>query len=131
MGAIVVDHWVDRPVEIDDHQLHVVDRPFDQGRQVAETIAAHSGTTDLTVEDITVGLSNENDVDAIRHPLELAGLPTRYAAGRPMSESPPVTLLASLSQLAQHRRVANLAALLRHPDVLAWLHSAVRILPIG
>jgi ATP-dependent helicase/nuclease subunit B len=124
LGAIVVDHWVDRPVGIDDHQLHVVDRPFDQGRQVAETIAAHSGTTDLTVEDITVGLSNENDVDAIRHPLELAGLPTRYAAGRPMSESPPVTLLVTLAQLAQHRRVADLAALLRHPDVLAWLHAA-------
>jgi hypothetical protein len=124
LGAIIVDPWMERPLKIDDDRLRVVDRPFDQGRQAAVVIEAHAAATDLTVEDITVGLGDENDVDAIRRPLELAGLPTRYAAGRPMSESPPVVLLAALAQLAEHRRVADLSALLRHPDVLAWLHSA-------
>ena len=35
LGAIIIDGWLDRPIEIDDHRLHVVDRPFDQGRQAA------------------------------------------------------------------------------------------------
>ena len=129
LGAIIVDSWFDRQIEIPDDRLHVVDRPFDQGRQAAVLIDAHSrpetpgAPQTLTVEDITIGLGDEGDVDAIRRPLELAGLPTRYAAGHPMSQSPPVVLLATLAQLAERRRLRDLSALLRHADVLAWLHT--------
>ena len=129
LGTLIVDEWFDRPIDIDEDRLHIVDRPFDQGRQAAVVIDAHArpktpgAPHSLTVEDITIGLGDESDVDAIRRPLELAGLRTRYAAGRPMSQSSPVVLLAALAKLAKHRRLSDLSDLLRHSDVETWLHT--------
>ena len=126
LGALEVDAWHDRHVDIPDGCVHTVERPFDQGRQAAACLAdiAASDDGDLSIEDITIGLGNESDVGAVRHALGLAGLPTRYAAGRPMAAAAPVSFLAALAQLAESGRTRDLADLLRHPDVEDYLHAA-------
>jgi ATP-dependent helicase/nuclease subunit B len=128
LGAVLVEPWLERQIDITDERLRIVDRPFDQGHEAAAIIDQRAElSTDanrLSVEDITVGLGDEGDVDAIRRPLELSGLPVRFAAGRPMLQTPPALFLAALSQLAAHRRFRDLSDLLRHPDVGLWLHNA-------
>ena len=126
LGLFEVDAWHDRHVEIPDSCFHVVDRPFDQGRQAAACLfdSAEDHDGHVSIDDITVGLGDESDVDAIRHALRLAGLPTRYAAGRPMATAAPVSFLAALAQLVESRRTRDLAGLLRHPDIEDYLRAA-------
>ena len=129
LGTLIVDEWSDRPIDIDEDRLHIVDSPFDQGRQAAVVIDSDArpetleAPPRLSVEDITIGLGDEGDVDATRRPLELAGVPVRYAAGRPMSTSPPVVFLLALAQLADRCRLRDLSDLLHHPDVETWLQT--------
>jgi ATP-dependent helicase/nuclease subunit B len=126
LGALLVDAWHNQHIDVCDDRVHVVERPFDQGRQAVSCLAAMSSGSDpgLTADDITVGLGDEADVDAIRQALELSELPTRYAVGRPMSTTGPVRFLEGLARLADRHRFRDLADLLRHTDLEDYLHRA-------
>ena len=125
LGALEVDTWHDGHLDIGEDHVHAVERPFDQGRQAVACLADAAGQagSHVSVEDITVGLGDEADVDAVRHALELAGLPTRYAAGRPVAAAAPISFLAALALLAENCRTRDLANLIRHPDVEDYLHA--------
>lgn len=122
-GSLTPAYWSARRLAIIDEMIRFVDRPSDQAAAVVEAIAAVAPAH--AADEVTVGLGDEKMAGPIRRTLELAGLPTRYAAGRPMGQSRPALLLGSLGRFVNQRRFDDLAALLRHPDVERYVQRAM------
>lgn len=120
-GGLVESYWIDRPPQIDDASLTFADRPADQALCVLDAIGAWTNEQATTADDITVGLGDASMGEAVARTLDLAGVPVRLAAGRPIAGSRPVLLLRALGEFATGLRFDKLAALLRHPDAEAHL----------
>ncbi|MEX0745435.1 MAG: PD-(D/E)XK nuclease family protein [Phycisphaeraceae bacterium] len=127
-GSLRTDYWQHRHVDLADADLHIADRPNDQARELVRLLTERSGQR-YTVDQITVGLGDERQAGVVRRGLELAGVPTRYAAGKPLAQSRPAMLLASLGRLVGQRRFDDLAELLRHPDVEQYVSHHLRDAP--
>lgn len=120
-GGLVTEYWADQAVDLSD--LRFVDQPRDQAielvRILAEVVEKFPGGVEA--QDVTVGLGDEAAAGALGRAVALAGTPTRAAAGRPLRASPAVVLLATLGCYANTQNFADLAALVRHPDLAGVL----------
>ncbi|MEM9882721.1 MAG: PD-(D/E)XK nuclease family protein [Planctomycetota bacterium] len=116
-GGLVSGYWAKRAVELED--VRFVDRPRDQAAGVVSALAGLP--EDAGATDVCVGLGDETAGPAIGRSLRLAGAAARPATGTWLRDSGPAVLLALLSRLAEGRRFADLAALVRHPAAGAWL----------
>ena len=121
MGKLVASYWCDRPLVFDDSALVFVDRPSDQASAVLSAIDAWSQAGNVSADMITVGLGDTSLNGPVARTLELAGLPVRSAMGKPIGRSRPVMLLEALATFANGLRFDKLAALLRHPDMEAYI----------
>ncbi|MEE9212384.1 MAG: PD-(D/E)XK nuclease family protein [Phycisphaeraceae bacterium] len=125
LGALRVDRWLDRNVDLPPECIRVVDRPRDQAYTVLHALADlgqhDNGSPTIScpygASQITVGLGDEAMAPMVHRTLELAGLPAHSGFGQPLSLSRPALLLATLGRYATARRFDDFAALLRHPDV--------------
>jgi ATP-dependent helicase/nuclease subunit B len=120
VGVLLTQAWSGRAVTIADEQLSVVDAPRDQAQQVVRELERHGSS--FAADQITVGLGDEAQAGAIARTLELAGLPARSAIGMPLAVSAPLRLLMALGRFVGSRRFDDLAALLRHPDIEAFVN---------
>ena len=136
LGCIVANHWANKPVDIPDDRIRMVDRSSDLGAEVIDAIHTDAadpvgplprGQSDtgsgLNADQITVGLGDESDGPMILRAIELAAHPARLAQGTGIDRTTPVTLLAALARFVNDRRFDDFAALLRHPDIEAFLVS--------
>lgn len=113
LGGLVVEYWQDQPVKIAD--LKFVDQPRDQAIELVRVLG---GLPDGTAaDDVTVGLGDEDAAGTLGRAIELAGTPARAAAGRALLKASPVVLLDTLGRYADRQQFADLAALVRHPDL--------------
>ncbi|MEM6458842.1 MAG: PD-(D/E)XK nuclease family protein [Planctomycetota bacterium] len=116
-GGLAAGYWAGRPVELGD--VRFVDRPRDQA---AGVVSALAGLPDAAAAaDVCVGLGDESAGPAIGRALGLAGAAARTATGKLLRDSGPAVWLALLGRLAEGRRFADLAALVRHPAAGVWL----------
>src|SRR5690606_12855483 len=99
-GAIIVESWRDRPLDLPDAMIRVVDQPRDQACAVLRAISQLNESQPFAADEITVGLGDEMLAPTIERTLELAGVPVHRAAGRDTSLSPPVLLLAAMARFA-------------------------------
>jgi len=113
LGGLVVDYWQDQTIDIAD--LRFADQPRDQAIELVRVLSELPDGT--AAEDVTIGLGDEDAAGALGRAIELAGSPARPAAGRPVWQSAPVVLLDTLGRYAARRQFADLAALVRHPDL--------------
>ncbi|MEX0744195.1 MAG: PD-(D/E)XK nuclease family protein, partial [Phycisphaeraceae bacterium] len=123
-GVLVSDYWQRQPAPLRDEMLRFVDRPTDQAREVVRLLAERA-VDRYKLDQITVGLGDEKQAGVVRRALELADLPTRYAAGKPLGQARPASYLSVLSRFASRRRFDDLAELLRHPDVERYVAAGV------
>ncbi|MEM6853115.1 MAG: PD-(D/E)XK nuclease family protein [Planctomycetota bacterium] len=114
LGGLVVEYWQEQSAEIAD--LRFVDQPRDQAVELVRVLSALPETT--SAEDVTVGLGDEEAAGSLGRAIALAGTPARAAAGSSVLRSAPVVLLETLGRYAAQQRFADLAALVRHPDML-------------
>jgi ATP-dependent helicase/nuclease subunit B len=115
LGVIRPERWEDRPLRIPRENLRVVNRPGDQGRVLLEHLRSLEGA--FAPEEITVGVPDESLVPAISGVLEEAGVPARYAGGRPLHRTAPWRLLQGVADLLDGWSYDAFASLLRHPAV--------------
>jgi ATP-dependent helicase/nuclease subunit B len=120
-GCLVPDRWQEAPIDIRPEQLRVVEGPADQAEAVVATIAGYGGQ--YRADQIVVGVLDEQLVPHLLRRLQRAHLPARWVVGKTLRETAPYRLLAAVSALVQRGRFAELAALVRHPDVASWLES--------
>ncbi|HHX39466.1 MAG TPA: hypothetical protein GX715_05825, partial [Armatimonadetes bacterium] len=124
LGCLVADYWIEQHVPIPDSALRIVDRPVDQTLALLDALAELEGTR--TPEEITVGVGDEKLAPALERALRLSGLPVRSTLGRPLTATRPALLLAALRDYLAERRAEDFAALLRHPDLEAYLYRRAK-----
>ena len=127
LGCFNADYWAVRPLNLDRDTVVVVDRPRDQATAALRVIADAS---QHTADEITIGLGDEALGPMLRRTLDLARVPARLPTGRAVSQTAPALLLATLSRFAQRRRLDDLAAALRHPDVEQYADRDALDLPL-
>lgn len=121
LGVLLVDRWHDRPIDLPESVLHVVDRPGDQAEQVLRCIEALEPVGTYSPDQITVGIGEAGLGRTIQRTLELGGIPARRATGTAMSQARPLTLLCALGQYGAAGRFDDFSALLRHIDMKSYL----------
>jgi ATP-dependent helicase/nuclease subunit B len=125
LGGMRPAYWLDQRVELPEAAIRFVDRPVDQAGEVVATLADTAGADGVVAVDrVTVAMGDPQQASVIKRTLELAGVPARYGPGRPATRSRPATLLGALGRFFDGVRFADLADLLRHPDLDAFLRRA-------
>ncbi|HUY90929.1 MAG TPA: PD-(D/E)XK nuclease family protein [Pirellulales bacterium] len=124
LGALVPEAWLDASIELADEQIVVVEGPADQAEAVGAAIAGYESR--YSAEEITIGVPDARVAPHLEQRLEQFSLPCRYADGLPLRQSGPYRLLAAVADYLEGGAFADLAALVRHPDLEAWLDARLR-----
>lgn len=120
-GCLVPSAWLEASIPLRDEQLCQVDGPVDQAEAVTDWLASLGGR--YSKEDVVIGVPDESVVLQLQRQLEQAGLRSRWVEGFRMGETAPYRLLQAAVSFAGKRLYEDLAALVRHPDLEAWLQS--------
>ncbi len=124
-GCVVCSEWCETGIDLVDEQIEQADDPTSQGDAVIRAIAAYDGR--YAPDEITVGVVDEALTSPIEQRLTECNLRSRYGAGVPLSRTPPLRLLSAAAEFLDDRRYPGFAALVRHPDVAAWLDGKFRV----
>ncbi len=129
-GCLVLDEWQNATLAIKTDQVSIVEGPLEQADAVVRTIAAYDGC--YRSDEITIGVCDDRLVPHIEQQLSQSDLPSRWAAGKPIGQTAPYRLLEAIANYVDQAELCNngsagrfndLAALVRHPDVFAWLNQ--------
>jgi ATP-dependent helicase/nuclease subunit B len=123
MGCLQTDFWQEYPLPLADSQIHIEDKPSDQATAIVEITKLLSAVPD---ECIVIGLGDEALGPVIERSLEWSGRRARRAINRTLADSAPLRLLSLLAQYSQGTQAEVFAALIRHPDMQAWLNLHVQ-----
>ncbi|MDP2498252.1 MAG: PD-(D/E)XK nuclease family protein [Candidatus Palauibacterales bacterium] len=113
LGAVRPDPWVERELVLP--ELTVCGRPPEQADAALSALAGDGRP--LAPDEVTVGVPNDEVAPHLAERLGELGVPHRDAAGTPLPETAPYRLLEATAAYLDGRRFADLAALVRHPDV--------------
>lgn len=117
-GCLDAVRWRERRVAVPDAALAVADRP---GDQAALALEALSTLGDAATGDIAIAAPDEAVVPYLREWLEGARLPAHWAGGVATSRTSPYRLLGAVADYLETGGWEEFAALVRHPEVEAWL----------
>jgi ATP-dependent helicase/nuclease subunit B len=127
-GCLVPAQWTEAELPLADAQIERVDGPAEQAEAVTRWLASLGGK--YGADQIAIGLPDEKLVPQIERQLAQCGLASRWAIGKPLTETGPFRLLKVAADFATRGRYRELAALVRHPDVFEWLSAQIP-LPSG
>lgn len=118
-GCLLPGVWANVPVPLDADRVHLADGPMQTADVAARCLAGFGGR--YRADEITIGLADENITPHLLRQLEECGIPARSARGTPCVDTAPLRLLAALEAYLRSGRYAEFAALVRHPDMCAWV----------
>ncbi|MFT7463656.1 MAG: ATP-dependent helicase/nuclease subunit B [Pseudohongiellaceae bacterium] len=121
LGGLCTGAFLDRPLPLDLDHWWVESDPAAQAERVLSLIAENAG--ERSASEITVGLPDEQIEASLVSCLAAAGVPARGAQGAKLSQGAVSQLLGALAAYLRGRGVEAFAALLRHPDLEAFLAS--------
>ncbi|MFO7901132.1 MAG: PD-(D/E)XK nuclease family protein, partial [Pirellulaceae bacterium] len=122
-GCLLPDQWQDKPIEIATEQIHVVEGPVEQGREMVRSLAAFNGR--YRADQIVIGVLDEGLVPHLLRQLEESDVSGRWVVGRAVWETTPYRLLEAVARRVDRDRFLDFASLVRHPDVSQWLTQHV------
>lgn len=118
-GCLERAFWTGRIVHIPDSQLVIADRPADQAQAVIENLVELGGR--YRPEQVTIGLGDDKLGPTMVQAGEWANLVVHDPRGHLVLRGRPFRLLDAGLEWARDPRFAAFAALMRHPDVEAWV----------
>jgi hypothetical protein len=121
-GCLETAPWQKAWLDLPDRQLVGADDPIDQAEAVARRLADYEGH--FRADQITVGLPDEQIVPQLVRQLDACGLSNRFGPGEPLARSSVLRMLADLAEWLATGSYEAFAALVRHPDIEAWLLEA-------
>jgi RecB family exonuclease len=124
-GCLIPGKWTDAELPLADEQIERVDGPADQAEAVTRWLASLGG--EYRSDQIAIGLPDPRLVPQIERQLAQSGATARWAIGRQLSDTGPYRLLKAAADYATRRSFRDLAALVRHPDVTAWLVERLNV----
>ncbi len=119
LGCLLVDSWSARQIDPDPRIIRIVDRPRDQAYETLRQMESFNGR--FAADQITIGVGDDKISPMIARVLEIAGISTRSAIAREVSQSAPVMLLTAMARFIESERFDDFASLLRHPDIEEFL----------
>ena len=123
LGCVERTPWREWHVPLEKAHWEVAESPPGQAACVVDALAGLDGK--VPAAQISIGVPDEQVVPSIERQLSARGIPTRSAAGMPLAQTPVHALLRATSRELGHGDFTSSAALLRHPDVEAYLSSTV------
>lgn len=118
-GCLIPGYWQEAEIAIPDEMIRfAADNETQAG--IAVALAAQHSTA-LALDEVTIGACNPDNVPSIVQQFETHGVSIRSAAGRPLPLTEPYLLLKALREYMKSGLFASFAALVRHPDMEAWL----------
>lgn len=118
-GCLVSEQWASAELPLADEQIERVDGPADQAEAVGRWLGSLGGK--FRTDEIAIGCPDERLAPHLQRELAQCGVPSRWAALKRLRDSAPYRLLELAASCTERRRFQDLAALVRHPDVLDWL----------
>jgi hypothetical protein len=118
-GCVLPDQWKEATIPLRDEQLRRVDGPADQADAVAQIMAGYAGR--YRGDQITIGVPDERLVPHLQRQLEQCQTPVRWVEGKLLPATGPYRLLDAVAELLRSDNLRSMSALLRHPDLFAWL----------
>jgi len=118
-GCLRPEAWHDVTIPVSDDQIEVADSPSDQAAAALRALAALDGR--YSGEQITLGVPDRQVVPLLEQHLRQCDLPSRDAAGLPISQTAPFRLIDVVADFLEGRRFSAFAALVRHPAITEWL----------
>ena len=118
-GLIAPRFWSDQSVDFKSTAVHVADNHGSERACVAEALQALS--CDAAVDEVVVGVVDEQAVVTWEQGLETFGIHARAASGSALALSAAGRLLRALAEYIQFRSFKSLGTLCRQPLVEAYL----------
>ncbi|QDU38878.1 ATP-dependent helicase/deoxyribonuclease subunit B [Maioricimonas rarisocia] len=118
-GCLIPASWENAPIPLDMQQVRLVDTATDQAAEVIYSLSDFDGR--YRPDEITVGITDERLVPQVQRVLTESEIPSRWVVARDMARTTPFRLLRAIADYIDGRRSDRFAALVRHPDVTAWL----------
>lgn len=118
-GCLVPERWADFALAVRDEQVTRVDGPADQAEAVTQWLASLGGK--YRADQIVIGVPDERLVPALARQLTQVGVQSRWVEAKRVSETGPYRLLKFVAEYAERERFADLAAMVRHPDLFTWM----------
>jgi len=110
-----------RTTDLREDQIHIADSPSGQAREVESVLRSLAPGT--PADDVIIGVPDASVVPSLRTALGPHGVRLRDAAGTAAPRTAPARFLRAVSDLLETRGSRELSALVRHPDVHAWIES--------
>ena len=123
LGCLIPHTWQDVHIELSDKQIHIVESVSDQAEEVLRCLTDLKGQ--YAPGEIIVGVPDKQVVPFIEQQLELANVQTRIVAGMPIQQSSVYRFLEILLPFMESATFARFAALVRHPNVEAYLQRTL------
>ena len=118
-GTIVPSAWREAQIELDERQVVVADSPGDQAARVVAILASYVGR--YVADQITIGVPDASIAPFLERRFEQFDIPSRYAEALRLRQTAPYRLLTAVADYLDGGRFADLASLVRHPDLEIWL----------
>lgn len=118
-GAVLAESWIRRNIDLADDQIISVENQPQLAQAVADEIGELNGR--YATDEILIGLGDEESARTIAIAGAWADLPMRASAGTGIERTAPFLLLQLMADWLQEPRFGAFAALIRHPDLQAWL----------
>lgn len=114
-GCLIPNVWKDHTLPLRDDQLIAADSVEDQSRAVTEVLADYGD--EHSIDEITVGVTDESQVAPIENQCRLLEVPTYRHLGYTVSQTAIGRLMDLVVAYRSRRTWRSLAALVRHGDV--------------
>ncbi|MEM7681698.1 MAG: PD-(D/E)XK nuclease family protein [Planctomycetota bacterium] len=115
--------WAQRHIEVDPAQLDWADGPDDTAGRALHALAETSLDT-LNPSDVSIVLADPSISPAVQRRLSAQGVQSHRASGTPAGQTRPGLLLRLAGRYLEQQGFAELADLVRHPDLDLAEHDA-------
>jgi len=130
-GRPVPDAWANRHIALNDEDLWLEASPADQAGRIARSVAEALKTQPCPAASrpqLAIGVPDRETVAPLQRALADLRLPAFDPQNRPFSQTPLARLVHALLALRDSDGYAEVAALLRHPDVLSAIGNGAEAL---
>lgn len=122
-GCIDSQSWAEAEFPLPFDQVRVAGGPNDQVEEVVRAVESLSGR--YAADEISIAVPDALLAPQVERRFRDLGVASRFTAGTKAADTPPLRLLAQLAAYLDGERFHDFAALVRHPDLFAYLDQRV------
>ncbi len=123
LGCLKVEAWENAVIPIADSMIQIGDQPQDQARLAARFLQQLEG--EFGIDQVSISVPDPRLVSPISRCLVECGVKTHDVGGSSIGNSRAFVMLELLANWLDDQQFESFAALVRHPDIYAWVGDRV------